>query len=134
VPRRASTRTVHALVVGLLIAGVVSYAVGLALWQGITIAAIAGGLLIGDQAFHRFRSSRDQRRRTQLSFQEERRCKGCNGDLWGLDVLQAKGGRYRVKCPECGVMTEFKPGKIRTSPKPSKNQWEEADTRSFKIR
>jgi hypothetical protein len=114
--------------------GMVAYGLGLALWLGIAIAAIATSLLVAGQAFHRHRSSGDQRLRTRLSFQEERRCKGCHGDLWGLDVLPAGAGRYRVKCSECGVMTEFKPGKIKKPARTPKRQRVEADTRSFKIR
>lgn len=119
------------MIVAALFIGATSYGMGLALWQGIAIAAVAGLLMVADIAFHRFREARGQHTRAQLAFQDGRRCKSCNGDLWGLDVLPGKGGAYRVKCPECGVTTDFKAGKRAAKPKPQRVA---EDTRSFKIR
>lgn len=114
----------------LLIAGFLVYGMGAALWQGAALAAFGGALLV----LERLRDSRDRRRRIGMSFQEGRRCKGCDGDLWGLDVQPGAAGKCRVKCPECGSINEFKPRGLNRRSKPKPAQWDAADTRSFKIR
>ncbi len=129
-------KTRVAVSVLVLVIGAVAYGLGQALWQGIAIATVASVLLIGDQAFHHWRGRREQRVRVDRSQEEGRRCKGCDGDLWGLEVQPSKSGRVRVKCLECGTVNEYRPGKPRRRRKrPSRtHQREEEDTRSFKIR
>jgi len=123
------------LVVSLLVAGVASYALGTSLWMGLAVATVVAGILMSDERFLQWRKRRGDRVRTRLAFEDGRRCKGCHGDLWGLDVKPAGRGQFTVKCPECGANNQFKPGKLkRTNPKVVKGRPEFEDTRSFKIR
>jgi len=128
---KASKRTIGYAIVGLALMAFLTSGEGL--WQGLAVAAIAISLGAIEQFVHRRRTRRDVRVRTQLS-REDRNCRSCGADLWGLDVKPGTSGKYRIKCSECGVLNEFKPGKLKKQPKPAKRQWDEADTRSFKIR
>ena len=119
--------------IGLLfVLAMASAGMGFELWQGLGIAGVAIVLAGADRVISKRRQVKDQRIRTRLS-REERACKSCGADLWGLDVKPGRKGKYRIKCGECGVITEVKPQK-RVSIPAAKSQWEQADTRSFKIR
>ena len=105
---------------------------GIGVWEGFAVSGVAIALAGLDQFVNRRRGLRDQRYLAQLS-REERNCKSCGSDLWGLDVKPGTAGRYRVKCSECGVINEIKPIKRKRVRQQVPDQGE-VDTPSFKIR
>ncbi len=84
-----------------------------------------------------FTGRRHQRAMKAIRNAPDNRCKGCNADLWGLDVRRVKS-EYQIKCRECGVVNTVKPPAHRhelpATKSPASQLDQEPDTRSFRIR
>ncbi len=110
------TILIVAVMVGLLTAG----AGGFAPWvAGCVVAAVLVSFLVA-RGINKRRSAADERARRDIRLDETNRCKRCNGDLWGLDVKSGSGGKFQVKCAECGAVNEIARPKRRKAAEPAK--------------
>lgn len=114
--------------------GFVSLRAGLQPWLAIGIGVLVCGAVLYESALGKLVARTRQRAWTARSQEEGRACKSCNADLWGLDVKPGKGGSLLVKCAECGVMNEYRPGKTSSKRLARIAHRGIDDTRSFKIR
>ena len=94
-------------------------------------------LVCASSWFSAFTGRRHQRAMKSIRNTPDNRCKGCNADLWGLDVVRVKS-EYRIQCRECGVVNTVKPPTTeRESPATKKSASQpdqKPDTRSYRIR
>lgn len=130
--KELATIPVVAVIVGLM-AGSVA---GLELWLAGCVMAAVFVALLGVRFVKQRMAAADLRARRDIRMDENNRCSGCNGDLWGLDVKPGKGGMYRVKCGECGSVNVIARPERRKADKRAmeKRRFEDADRGPFKIR
>ncbi len=120
--RELLTILIVAVMVGLLTAGVGGFEPWVA---GCVMAAVLVAFFVA-RVVGRRKAAADEKARRDIRLDENNRCKRCNGDLWGLDVKPGSGGKFQVKCAECGAVNEIaRPKRRKAAEPPKKDQLED---------
>jgi len=112
------TILIVAVMVGLLTAGVGGFEPWVA---GCVVAGVLVAFFVA-RVVNQRRAAAEEQALRDIRMDENNRCKRCNGDLWGLDVRPGSGGKFQVKCAECGAVNEIAKPKRRRATGPSKTE------------